>query len=342
MGQQRLGPFDFSAHILSKRVLPDDDGSGDFPDGEPMYRRLLYKAHYEDRCLGAETHKTGAPAWPDGCLLDPNRLSWRDLRKAMVNKEKFAVVYQQEDRATLDALVQRIWVDGGRDSDGRSYIGCWDNDRDAWQLPSGPDGMHNLFGDVLGIITVDPSAAKYWSVQAWAVHPSSEQRFLLDLYRARMEAPDFLDWSSNLNRFTGLAEDWWHNFARIGVPLTHVIVEVNAAQRYMLQYDFFHRWIRQRSVSILAHSTQRNKADADFGVQMLAPKWEHGQVRLPGKGAGRISAMRLVDEVLRWPNSTTSDCVMAQWFLEHNLDKIYTPIEDTVIQKWRPSWLVAG
>lgn len=341
--QQRLGAFDFSAHVLAKVILPDDDGTGDDIDGEPMYRHVIYKVHYDDLCQGVETHRHDAPAYPDGCLLDPRRMPWRDVRKAMNNPARFKIVYQQEDAGANDALVQKIWVDGGRGTDGIMYLGCLDRDRGAWELPRRSDGSLGLDGPVAGYITVDPSPTKYWSIQAWVHHPASEQRFLLDLHRERMEAPDFLEWSHGLGEFTGIADDWWHNFRDLGVPLRYIIVERNAAQRFMLQYEFFQRWLRLRGVQLIAHDTNRNKADADYGVQMLGPVWRDGRVRLPAKqgNPGRIAMMRLVDEVLRYPHSSTDDCVMGQWFLEHNLVQLArrtAPRKPVRVDPRRPSW----
>lgn len=333
IAQQRLGAFDFSNHVLSKITPPDDDDGETDRLGVPQYKHVIFKAHYEDRCH-KDHHRPGAKPYPEGCLLQPERLSWRDIRKAMNNPQRFKVVYQQEDAGADEALVQRIWIDGGRGTDGVTYLGCWDKDRGAWELPQG------LVGGTLGIITVDPSPTRYWSVQAWAVNPDTEQRFLLDLHRERMEAPDFLDWSTTLNSFTGLAEDWWHNFNKVGVKLTHVIVERNAAQRFMLQYDFFHRWQKLRGLNVVAHDTARNKADPDYGIQMLSNVWRYGQVRLPGRqlNTGRISSMRLVDEVTRWPNTSTDDCVMGQWFLEHNLPNIRPSLKELPRLHPTPSW----
>lgn len=333
IAQQRLGAFDFSNHVLSKVTPPDDDDGETDAVGEAQYKHVIFKAHYEDRCT-AENHRPGALPFPEGCLLQPERLSWRDVRKAMNNPMRFKVVYQQEDAGADEALVQRIWVDGGRGPDGVTYLGCWDKHRGAWELPEG------LVGGNLGIITVDPSPTRYWSVQAWCVNPQTEQRFLLDLHRERMEAPDFLDWSTTLGSFTGLADDWFHNFQRVGVKLSHVIVERNAAQRFMLQYEFFHRWQRLRGLNVVAHDTNRNKADPDYGIQMLANVWKFGQVRLPGRqmNAGRIASMRLVDEVTRWPNTATDDCVLGQWFLEHNLPAIRPMLKPLPRLMHTPSW----
>lgn len=334
LAQQRLGAFDFSAHVKAKRVLPDDSDPDSDDEGELQYKHLVFRAHDETRCVGKEGHRVDSPAWPKGCLLSPRKLSYRDLRKQM-GKPTFKVVFQQEDPGEDDALVKEIWVKGGRDETGRTFMGCWDNDRGAWELPE------NLEGDKVAVITVDPSPTRYWSIQAWVYHPVSESRFLLDLHREKMEAPDFLDWSHHLGDFTGLLEDWWHAFDRLGIPLGWVIVEKNAAQRFMLQYDHFHRWMRKRSVQLVAHETHRNKSDSDYGVQMIGPKWRDAQVRLPGKqkNPGRMAAMRLVDEVTRYPHTATDDCVMGEWFFEHNLETIYTPAPTDAVRLRRPSWL---
>jgi hypothetical protein len=352
IAQQRLSPMDFSAHALSKVVEPSED---DYEEGEqvpeklPKYTRVIYKVHYDEKCEGRKSHRKDSPSWPDGCLLDPRRMSWMDIqqvRRGGDGERTFQVVYQQQDMTSQDALVQQIWVDGGRDANGQIFIGCWDDDRDLWELPKDREGHRTLGGDTIGVITCDPSVSNYWAVEGWVYHPGSEQRFLLDIHRARMEAPDFLEWSWSQNCFTGVLEDWYQNFTRAGAKLDYVIVEQNAAHRYMLQYDFFHRWMRLRGVQLIGHSTQRNKLDPDYGVQMLGPVWRDGKVRLPGKRSGsgeaRYHAGRLVGEVIRYPNSTTTDCVMAQWFLEANLTKIFAPGGLETQTQWRPSWVSAA
>jgi len=100
-----------------------------------------------------------------------------------------------------------------------------------------------------------------------------------------------------------------------------------------------------RGVELVPHYTHsRNKGDPKYGVQMLAPLWRVGRVRLPGKQRteARPHSLLLVNEVTRWnPEGTgarTDDCVMAQWFLEHNLEKLYVP-QGIGVQQWRPTWI---
>jgi hypothetical protein len=194
----------------------------------------------------------------------------------------------------------------------------------------------------LSVVTCDPSPTRFWSIQWWLVNAPTEQRFLLDLVRQAMDAPDFLDFNMNEGRFSGLLEEWWQRSADMGSPFSHLIVEANAAQRFMLQYDLFRKWATQRNVLVIPHQTHRNKSDPEFGVQSLASLYKFGRVRLPGRqGAdpGRIAAMKLVDEVTRWPQGATDDCVMAEWFLEWNLPRLLPARRVDLRSQPRPSWI---
>jgi len=251
----------------------------------------------------------------------------------MNNPNRFKVVYQQEDAGVEDALVQKVWIDGGRGSDGRDYLGCWDLNRTIGEIPP------NLGGQVLSILSVDPSPARYWGIQWWIIHTESEQRYLMDLHRAKMDAPEFLDWNPDYSCFTGLAEDWWQRSNEVGYPIQHLIFEMNAAQRFLTQYLHFQRWRSLREVALIPHSTQRNKASEDYGVAILAPRYRHGQVRLPGRGQdARLASLKLIEEVIRYPHVATTDQVMSQWFMEHNLPNL-TVEETSSPNLWTPSWL---
>lgn len=336
---QRMRSDDLYRYALDLKAGDPDDYESE--DARPnKYHHIIYKAHFEDECVGE--HGKDAPAWtPDGtggCLLDPQRLDWRTLKTIQANRaERYLVMYQQEDTDPANALVNPVWVSGGLDADGADCPGCWDRDRGAAELPKGISRAC-----LVSVATADPSPTKYWSIQWWVYHPASEQRFLMDLIRQGMDAPDFLDWNYNEGAFTGVMEEWQRRSADLGLPITHWVVEANAAQRFILQYDHARRWQSQRSVQVIPHQTHRNKSDPDFGVQTLAPHWRHGRVRLPGKqgNPGRLAAMKLVDEVTKWPEGSTDDCVMAQWFFEYQLPKIYRP-QVKAPQFKRPSWMGA-
>lgn len=333
---QRLSASDLYRYNLDKVLGAEDDVEEIDLEREVRphkYQHIVYPGHFDDRCVNVHRPSEAMP-WPDGCLLDPVRLPWRELRAHRANNRKYRTVYLQEDVDEASVLVPKIWVDGGRGVGGEDFPGCWDEDRGVGEIPRG------LSKPWMSIVTADPSPTRFWSIQWWLFHPASEQRFLLDLVRQVMDAPDFLDWDQNTGKFTGLLDEWWQRSVDVGAPITQVIAEANAAQRFILQYDHVRRWQALRKVSVIPHQTHRNKSDADFGVQTIAPHYRFGRVRLPGRqGDGsRLTSLKLVDEVTRWPEGSTDDCVMAHWFLEWNLPRLARPGAPRGRPSRRPSW----
>lgn len=328
---QRLNANDLYRYALDLKDWSDEDDV-DAPSLR-KYHHIKFQAHYEDRCKGGK-HENVKP-YPQGCLLDPQRLSWRELQRLKQNSEsRYLVVYQQEDVDPENQLVPREWIDGGVSAQGELLPGCWDDDRPRGVIPK------NLGGDWFSVVTADPSPSRYWSVQWWLYQPETEMQYLIDMHRAPMEAPDFLDWNHHDGVFYGLLEDWWVRASEAGKPFTSVIVEQNAAQRFLLQYDHVRRWSAQRGVTIVPHSTHRNKIDPDYGVQTIAPHYRFGRVRLPGNRLdGSRKAMEpLVTELATWPDGKTEDCIMAHWFLIWNAPRLFH-VQTKPVKFNRPSWM---
>jgi len=316
--------------------LPDETSSPAFELSK--YSHLKYKVHYEDRCEG--NHSLDAKPYPEGCLLYPRRLPWSKIRHIKAQTpDRYEILYQQEDADPSSVLVDPLWISGGEGQDGVHHVGCWDNDRDLWEIPE------YLPSDPIVIASADPSPTNFWAIQCWAYVEETNYRYLLESYRRKMDAPSFLDWNHDRQSFTGVAEEWWQISNDMGHPIQYWIVEANAAQKFILQYDHFKRWASTRGVELIPHYTHsRNKGDPKYGVQMLAPLYRSGRVRLPGKQgtAARPHSLLLINEVTKWnpegTGSRTDDCVMAQWFFEHNLEKLYTPYID-LPKQWRPTWM---
>jgi hypothetical protein len=333
---QRLAPDDLYRFALDMTQPIEEDEVLDVLTDEEIanlrhdkkYKHLKYKAHYEDKC-SPENHKRGSIAYPTGCLLDPRRLPWREVSNLMSNRgERFAVVYQQEDLALDEVLVRNEWVYGHGQS-----VGCIDKERDRWEIPPGLNPA-----DCMVVATADPSPTNFWSIQCWLYHPESQQRFLLDLIRKKMEAPEFLEFNYNLGEFTGVMEEWQRLSTSLGFPIQTWIIEQNAAQRFMLQYDHFKRWRQINGIEVIPHNTTSNKSDPDYGVTTISQHWRFGRVRLMGKGEGKTRSMHLIDEVTKYPHGRTDDCVMAEWFFEWNIPNLYQP-KTRQVQAWRPKWV---
>lgn len=339
---QRMGASDLYRYALDMEVSQFGDDVDDeeetsegiaereSEDGTKYkYHHIRFKAHYPELCKGKETHRQSAEPYPVGCLLSPRRITWKEIAAIQKNRpDTFAQVFQQEDVSPDAVLVDPAWINGYG-----TNPGCWDKERARLEYPS------NLAPPNFSVVSVDPSPTRYWGITWWLYNQASDQWILIDLEKRRLDAPDFLDWNSNENRFTGLMDEWQRVSREIGIPITHWIIERNGAQRYLYAYDHVRRWQSLNSVQIIPHDTYRNKTDEEFGVQMIAPNFKFGRVRLPGKGASRGYSMKLVDEVTRYPQGTTTDLTMSTWFAMFQMQ--YLPRRDAgaVVRQKRPSWI---
>lgn len=318
---QRMGSDDLYRFALDmKGLVLDEDGIEDLSvEAPPKYKHILYRAHYPEKCEGKHPRKM--EPWPATCLLDPYNLPWLEIERTRRNDEdSFRVQYQQEDADPSSVLVRKLWISGGSDSNGEVFFGCWDNDRGTWELPPLP-------GEVFVYATVDPSPTRWWGLQVWAYHPASERFFLLDLIRKRMQMADFLDWNPDTRELSGLAVEWQETSQRLGYPITTWIVERNAAQQFFFTYSHTETFKRKYGIALVAHQTTNNKSDAKYGVQALGPLYRDGRIRLPGRqrDGSRLASLKLVDEATKWPQGSSDDQIMSQWFGFWNLQRLYTP-----------------
>ena len=319
---QRLGANDISRYLLDK-IDPEFEVDADRPENSPkQYFHVVYKAHYDDRCH--EQHSRQAPSYPEGCMLQPDRITWAKIKQKKI-AGNYEVVYQQEDTDPASVLVQTAWVNGGVDNEKVEREGCWDKDRVLGQLPHIPAGSY-----VVRYMTVDPSPTKWWGICDWlyVLPPDVEQlsgyRYLINMKRAKMGANDFLDYSIRDGKLVGLAEEWVQAAKQSGIPISWLIMEKNAAQRWAMQYDFFEMWRQTRGINVIPHETTNNKTDPEFGVWATLPSvYRHGRVRLPaGDTEARTTVHPLVQEVTTYPNGPTFDCGISQWFGEYNLQHL--------------------
>lgn len=329
--QQRLSAQDMSSYNLAKLVDPESE------DDEPQsqYHHIIYKAHYDSLCKGQ--HSKDAPAYPDGCLLEPMRLPWRDLRNFM-RKPNFNTVYQQEDENSTDALVKRIWIEGGTDPEtGELHVGCWDSARTEFVRP---DTDYPL----MTVISTDPSGSAMWGHTMWAIDKKNGFRYLIAHKRERMQASDVLDYNPQTREFTGMLEDWTAAAKANGLPVSYWIIEQNAAQRWIYRYKFFELWSQTRGVTRVAHNTAVNKLDPERGVEStLPPIYRSGLVRFPGTPSARAACLDFVDELTHfipgagkhlWP----SDLLMSQWFVEYKLPDLSTTTYEGPLEV-PPTWM---
>jgi hypothetical protein len=340
---QRLGPQDLYAHCLSKVTFDEVEYDGsdvknleDLPDPvkKHKYDHLVYKAYYEELDTGASSKRIDSPPWPEGPLLEPYRLSWRDLSYIKhSNPSKFKVVYQQEDMDYGNYLIERVWATGGMGPDGVMYQGCIDRDRQPGYIPAG------LEPPIISIATVDPSPTQFWAVQWWLYQPKTNLRYLVDVERAKLSAEELLGYDTGSREYSGIMDVWQERAFQMGYPISHWVVEVNAAQRFLLAHDFVRKWQSLHGVLIVPHTTSRNKLDENLGVEaLLPPLWRTGQVRLPTM-RDNWKTLAMIEEMSSWTRNKKNgtDLVMAHWFAELHMPQL-APLKAPP-RLWRPSWI---
>ena len=296
---------------------------------------MIYKAYYEELDTGPKSKRKDSPAWPNGPLLDPYRLSWKDLSYLKHSSPaKFSIVYQQENNAEGNYLIDRVWATGGMGGDGVSYPGCIDNDRKPGYIPAG------LTPPSISIASVDPSPTMFWAIQWWLYQPETKLRYLIDVERIKLTAEELLGYDTGSSTYSGIMDSWQNRSFEMGYPISHWIVEVNAAQRFLLAHDFVRKWQALRGVNVVPHTTSRNKLDQNLGVEaILPPLWRTGQVRLPTM-RDNWKTLAFIDEMTTWTRNKkqSTDLVMAHWFAELHVPQLGPTM--TPPKMWRPSWLV--
>jgi hypothetical protein len=321
---QRIAHDDLYRHALDKQV---DEG------GDPKFRHVVYQAHDESKCV--ENHEgPNVEAWPNGCLLDPVRLPWKALRSIKHNSPRtFEVMYQQKDGDSVDGLVEPEWIEGGADSSGYVAPGCLDKMRTVGEVPGDVEGGWSF-------ITIDPSPTEWWGVIWWLYDPATEKRHIIDLWRRKMNPEQFLSLDLDTGEFSGLILDTYQTSLDINIPLTDVIVEINAAQRWLLAQPHIQKWSQVSGVRFSPHTTGYNKADPKFGVESTGDIYRQGLIRIPhSTPSARMKTQPLIDELLRYPDSKTTDMVMSQWFAHLAVNNMFAPKRQGQYRQYRPAYL---
>lgn len=291
-------------------------------DGGNKYHHIKFRAHNEEGCTGQ--HDRYAQPWPDGCLLDPMRLPWKELENYRAqDRGLYELQFQQEDDSlTENSLVTQQDLDA-----------CYNRDRALHQPPD----VDNLWS----VVSVDPSPAKWWAIQWWLVDTEEPRLYLMETIRRKMSNQEFLMRNEDTGQFTGALETLRATSTDAGHPMTHLIVEVNAAQRWLLSQTYMQKWLLAHGVTALPHTTGQNKTDPAFGVGSLGSWYAQHLVDLPDKGPyDRVAVKNLTDELKAWPEGRTDDQVMAHWFVVLALQNNYAARRGATRPAFhRPSWV---
>ena len=320
---QRIHRNDLYRYALNQTTLDD----------EPKYRHIIYRAHDDEKCT--HDHTGEQKAWPDGCLLDPHRIPWRILEAAKRNNPRvFDVQYQQNDGDYTGGLVDSAWLYGGVDAEGYPAVGCFDSERRRGEIPP------HLKDKGWSFITVDPSPTEWWGIIWWVYDPDTQNRYIIEVHRERLGPEQFLSLDLESFEFSGLMTAIRERSLKAGMPIKDVIVEVNAAQRWLLQQPHVQHWMQATGVRFIPHTTSLNKSDPKFGVESIGDYFRQGKIRIPyADVVARKSAAPLVEELLAYPDGDTDDLVMSVWFHTLAVNNHWAPRTRRQYRRSRPDWI---
>lgn len=320
---QRIHRNDLYRYALDQTTLDD----------ERKYRHIVYRAHDDENCV--QEHGPDAKPWPEGCLIDPHRLPWRVLENAKRNNPRvFSVQYQQEDGDATGGLVDPAWLYGGVDAEGYPAPGCFDDQRRHGQIP--PHVLDNGWS----FVTVDPSPTEWWGCVWWVYDPASQNRYVIEVHRERLNPEQFISLDMDTFEFTGLIVDMRERSIAAKLPLRDVIFEINAAQRWFLQQPHVQHWMQATGVRFLPHTTTTNKSDPKFGVEAIGDFFRQGKIRIPYADiVARKKVQPLITELLAYPDGDTDDLVMSTWFHTLAVNNHYSPRQKQLYKMPRPDWV---
>jgi hypothetical protein len=143
--------------------------------------------------------------------------------------------------------------------------------------------------------------------------------------RIKLTAEDLLGYNTGTGEYSGLMEEWQERSRQMNYPITHWVVEINAAQRFLLAHDFVRRW----------QSINRVHVEA-----LIPPVVRHGSVRFPTMRA-QWKTLAMVDELTTWTRDKKrgTDMVMAMWFMLLHAPKLTEAKPPPRL--WRPSWMLS-
>jgi hypothetical protein len=314
---QRLGPLDLFRARLNETWTDDE--------GEPhqKYDHIVFPAHNELTC-DADQPEGSHRQWDtyaEGCLLDEKRLPWGEIMK-LRQTTNYRTIYQQEDTDPSQVLILPVWLDGGTDPFGYEAPGCWDMERSFMEHPKNVN--------LVNYATVDVAAGGWWAIEWWAINPETRITYLIYGLRAKLPAggaQGFLDWDEIARDHVGVMDQIQKASIVAGQTIRVWVIEANAAQKHLFQYNHFVAWQRKmQGVMIMPHVTGRNKNDEVLGVEATLPmRYRTGMKRLPRSNKNPDSLNYLKHkqrELTTYPHTKTTDTVVTDWFGEMHLDEI--------------------
>lgn len=256
---------------------------------------LVYKSHREDAIRDWAKQE---PLWPAVW-------SWGDLMNVRSSEGtlSFNKRYRNKPVDESEQPFREDWLRGGGElPSGARHPGCLNHERVmgdvAWANEMGLRVFQG-FDPAVG----KTKTAKFCGTIIMGIDPADPaKRYLLDVHRDQMTVPHQRD---------AIIQN---HMAYLGTVLT--VTEENAYQAGLNQVITEELERRGLVLRIEGHTTGRNKQDPLIGIPSLSPMVENAYLDIPyGNAESQRKAEMLLDEMIEYPFFSTSDLLMALWFV---------------------------
>ena len=301
----RFDPNDLYGDLIEMAVPADDDS------------RLvkIWQSQREDAVVDEENR---IPLWPE-------RWPWKRLmqQKVKVGTLNFNKRYRNIAVDASRMVFKEEYVKGGWIGNVK-YDGCLDRNHrigdynPQWRIVAG-------FDPAVGG-TRNAKFCAHLVVAMGSCRDHERCLWVIDMNRDQMTLPQQVDQIITKHQQYNL-------FASV--------VEANSYQAGLLQAIEDKTKERDLVLNIVPHYTNRtNKPDPELGVQSMSPWFERGQVHIPwGDSYSQRVMGQLVEELIMYPDSRTTDTVMGLWFGWRHLEST-APKFGSVnrLEKQAPLW----
>jgi hypothetical protein len=221
----------------------------------------------------------GQPRWPEAWPLERIEKKRRELGPLEFSRAMLCV-----PRDDSEARFKREWIEVALKRGEKRHL--------CDSLSCVPAGCRVYTGVDLA---VQRHAAADWTVLFTIIVHADNSREVLGIERGRWSGPEIISRIFDAHRR-------YHSIC---------IVENNAAQDFIVQFAG-----AAGATFIRPHTTGRNKASPEFGVETLATEMAAGKWIIPSEGGRVVPALDpWISEMLYYdPAGHTGDCLMASWF----------------------------
>ena len=299
----RLASKDMYSELRDPHRYPDEESPWsylampavlEFADAEPDWVTLWPRSNMPEPGSKGEAMEPDAdglfPKW------DGERLSKKRRR---VSPRAWAMVYMQKqvaDDAVFEADAVNHCINGNRLTGPipKGMVGC---------RPNGMEGLIVVAG-------MDPATSGATAAVCIGFDPSSQKRYVLDVYNKANTKPD---------EIRELIKAWTDKYS-----ISEWRIEKNGFQGFLVHDREINEYCQARGTIIRAHFTGSNKHDADFGVASMTTLfagWKDDMALVELPSSARSEAVKtMVEQLVTWapamPKQIKTDVVMAFWFAE--------------------------